>query len=85
MRVSFVSGLFAAGALAAAPVAAAAQPASNPASSLSIGHAARAGSTSAHGSDLAGGAGIFAVLIAAGIAAIVVIAVVNDSDNSDSP
>ena len=83
MRVSFVSTMLAVGALAAMPVAAVAQPAANPASSLSVSHAVRASSATSHHSDLAG-AGLFAAVIAAGIVAIVVIGAVNNSDNSDS-
>ncbi|WP_294198753.1 hypothetical protein [uncultured Sphingomonas sp.] len=54
---------------------------SNPASSLSVAQS-RAATPSAKKNELAG-AGIFAAIIAAGIAAIGVIAIVND-DNSDS-
>ena len=55
---------------------------SNPASSLSVAQS-RAATPSAKKSELAG-AGIFAAIIAAGIAAIGVIAIVNDDDDSDS-
>ncbi len=69
------------GALAAAmmttSVAASAAPAS-----LSVANA-RVGSASADKSKLAGGGGIFALLIVAGVAAIGVIAIVKD-DDSDS-
>ena len=53
----------------------------NPASSLSVAPSARAGSSTAHQSDLAGG-GLIIALIAAGvvIAGIVVVA-----DNNDTP
>jgi len=54
----------------------------NPASSLSVAQS-RAATPSAKKSELAG-AGIFAAVIAAGIAAIGVIAIVNDDDDSDS-
>ncbi|TCP34655.1 hypothetical protein [Sphingomonas sp. BK235] len=55
----------------------------NPASSLSVA-GARAASPTAKDSQLAG-AGVFGAIIAAGIAAIGVIAIVNDSDDdSDS-
>ena len=66
--------------MTASPVLAAA---TNPASSLSISNA-RVGTPSAKKSALAGGsAGIFALLIVAGIAAIVIIDATKD-DNSDS-
>ncbi|GAA4221732.1 hypothetical protein GCM10022253_28460 [Sphingomonas endophytica] len=56
---------------------------SNPAASLSVAQS-RAASPSAKKSELAG-AGLFGVIIAAGIAAIGVIAIVNDNnDDSDS-
>ncbi|PZQ62716.1 MAG: hypothetical protein DI544_00435 [Sphingomonas taxi] len=55
----------------------------NPAASLSVAKS-RAATPTAKNSELAG-AGIFAAVIAAGIAAIGVIAIVNDSeDDSDS-
>lgn len=55
----------------------------NPASSLSVA-GTRAASPTAKDSQLAG-AGVFGAIIAAGIAAIGVIAIVNDSDDdSDS-
>ena len=56
--------------------------AANPASSLSVAKS-RAATASSNKSELAGG-GIFAAIILAGIAAIGVIAIVNDSDDSDS-
>ncbi|MES3151167.1 hypothetical protein [Sphingomonas faeni] len=43
----------------------------------------RAGSVTTDKSELAGGGGIFAILIAAGVAAIGIVAIVKD-DNSDS-
>ena len=56
---------------------------SNPAASLSVAQS-RAATPSAKKSELAG-AGLFGVIIAAGIAAIGVIAIVNDNnDDSDS-
>ena len=85
MRLRFTSHLAAAAALAAAPVAASAAPIANPASSLSVAKAPRAASTTAHDSGLAGGAGIYGILIAVGVIAIVVIAAVNDDDNPKSP
>ncbi len=54
----------------------------NPAASLSVAQS-RAATPSAKKSELAG-AGIFAAIIAAGVAAIGVIAIVNDDDDSDS-
>ncbi|SFO04873.1 hypothetical protein [Sphingomonas sp. OK281] len=45
--------------------------------------AVRAGSVTTDKNELAGGAGIFAILIAAGVAAIGIVAIVKD-DNSDS-
>jgi hypothetical protein len=56
--------------------------AANPAASLSVAKS-RAATASSNKSELAGG-GIFAAVILAGIAAIGVIAIVNDSDDSDS-
>ena len=44
----------------------------------------RAGSVSTDKNELAGGGGIFAILIAAGVAAIGVIAIVNDNNDDDS-
>ncbi|WP_174280344.1 hypothetical protein [Sphingomonas bacterium] len=79
-----LSHLAAATALVAAPVAASAAPVANPAASLSIAPAARA-STSTHGSSrIAGGgaAGIYALAIVAGIAAIVVVAATKDDKAS---
>ena len=84
MKLKFLGHAIAASALVAAPVAASAQPAANPAASLSVVKSVRAGGQTAHKSDLFGG-GILAAVIVAGIIAIGVIAVVNDSDdNSDS-
>ena len=54
----------------------------NPASSLSVAQS-RAASPSAKKSELAG-AGLFGAIIAAGIAAIGVVAIVNDSNDDDS-
>ena len=64
-------------------VAANAAPAANAASSLSVANV-RAGSATTDKSKLAGGGGIFAILIAAGVAAIGVIAIVKSDDDSDS-
>jgi hypothetical protein len=64
------------------PVAASAAQVGNPAASLSIAPSARVDSaTGGHKSALAGGAAIYAVLILAGIAAIVAIGVSNDNKN----
>ena len=68
--------------LVAAPAVVQAAPA-NPAASLSVAKSVRA-SAPAGKDHLAGGAGIFAAVIAAGIAAIGVIAIVNSSDDDDS-
>ena len=57
--------------------------ATNPAASLSVAKAARAGTPTAKKNELFGG-GILAAVIAAGIVAIGVVAIVNDEDNSDS-
>ena len=67
----------------AAPVAASAAQSANPAASLSV---TRAAADNAGQSDLRGrgGAGLFGILLIAGIIAIVVIAVVNNDDNSNS-
>lgn len=72
-------------AFVAAPTIASAAPVqmANPASSLSVAKGVRASSPSAKSSKLGGGAGIFGLAIAAGIVAIIAIAVINDS-NSDS-
>ena len=69
----------------AAPTVASAAPdqIANPAASLSVAKSVRASSPSARSSKLGGGVGIFGLAIAAGIVAIVAIAVINDS-NSDS-
>ena len=69
--------------MVAAPVAASAAPIANPAASLSVANSARASTATTKDSDLLG-AGLFATVIVAGIIAIVVIAVVNDSNDSDS-
>ncbi|MEH3158461.1 MAG: hypothetical protein PGN08_05705 [Sphingomonas taxi] len=78
------AGSLAALALTAAPIAAtpafAAQ--ANPAASLSVAKSVRASAPTGKKSNLAGG-GLLAALIAAGVVAIGVVAVVND-DNSDS-
>ena len=83
MRLKFLSHVAAATALVAAPVAASAQPAANPAASLSVAKSVRANATAKKGSNLFGG-GILGLVILAGVAAIGIIAIVNDSDNSDS-
>ncbi len=66
--------------LASAPAFAA--PA-NPAASLSISPSVHAGAPTAGKSKLGGGGGFLAAIIAAGVVAIGVVAIVNDS-NSDS-
>ncbi|MBB5714755.1 hypothetical protein [Sphingomonas aerophila] len=82
--IKSISAALAGAALIAAPTMAAAAPA-NPAASLSVAKSVRA-SAPAGKDKIAGGAGgIAAVLIAAGIAAIGVIAIVQSSDDdSDS-
>jgi hypothetical protein len=83
MTIRHALGMASAVSLMATPALAA--PA-NPAASLSLAPSARAGSTSSHKSDLLGGAGLFAVVIVAGVAAIVAVAVSNnDNDNPTSP
>ena len=81
MRLRITSHLAVAAALVAAPVAASAAPAVNPAASLSLSHSARVGSPSGHDSALAGGVGIFGIVIGLGVIAIIVVAAVNDDDN----
>jgi len=63
--------------------AAPAMAAANPAASLSVSKSVRAGTATKGKSKIAGGAGIFAVILLAGIVAIPVIDAVKD-DNSDS-
>ena len=83
MRLTSIGRLIAATALVAAPVAAsAAQSTANPAASLSIAKSVRASAPAGKKSALLGG-GVFGLVILAGIVAIGVIAIVNDSD-SDS-
>ena len=79
MRLKTVLLSLAAVGMTASSVVAAAAPVTNPAASLSV---ARAATPSAKKSNLAG-AGIFGFAILAGIAAIVIIAVVNDSDDDE--
>ena len=85
MRLRSILLPLAAFGMAAAPVAASAAPAANPASSLSV---ARAASPSDKGSDLFGvansTAGLFGLVIVAGIIAIIVIGATN-KDKSTSP
>ncbi len=83
MRMKLLSHVLTASALVAAPVAASAQPAANPAASLSVAKSVRAGASAQKKSELFGG-GLLAAILFAGIIAIPIIAVVNDSD-SDSP
>lgn len=80
MSKSF-AGSLAALAMIATPVAASAAPV-NAASSLSVAKSVRASAPSGKKSELAGG-GILAALIAAGVVAIGVVAIVQDN-NSDS-
>ncbi|BCA63831.1 hypothetical protein HMP09_3065 [Sphingomonas sp. HMP9] len=77
MKLKALTGGALAVAMMTTSVAASAAPAS-----LSVANA-RTGSTTADKSKLAGGGGIFAILIAAGVAAIGIVAIVKD-DNSDS-
>ena len=78
---NILAGVAALSLIAAPTMASAAPAASNPAASLSVAKS-RAATPSAKKSEL-GGEGIFGAIILAGIAAIGVIAVVND-DDSDS-
>lgn len=81
MRLKSVLLSLAAIGMTTSSVVAAAAPVANPAASLSV---ARAATPSTKNSNLAGG-GFLGFAILAGIAAIVIIAVVNDSeDDSDS-
>jgi hypothetical protein len=77
MKLKALTGGALAVAMMTTSVAASAAPAS-----LSVANA-RVGSSTSGKNELAGGGGIFALLIVAGVAAIGVIAIVND-DNSDS-
>lgn len=87
MRIRSILFSLAATGMAVAPVAASAAPVANPAASLSVAGAARAHSPSTKGNDLFGGgsAGIFAIVIIAGIIAIGAIAISNEDDDPDSP
>ena len=82
MRFNALAHIATAATLIAAPVAASAQQAANPAASLSVVKSVRAATPAQKKSALAGG-GLIAAVIAAGVVAIGVIAIVNDSD-SDS-
>ncbi|WP_375250492.1 hypothetical protein [Sphingomonas sp.] len=82
MMRSILAGAAALSLIATPTIAAAAPASSNPAASLSVSNA-RAATATSKKSQLAG-AGFFAAAILAGIAAIGVIAIVNDSDDSDS-
>lgn len=77
MKLKALTGGALAVAMMTTSVAASAAPAS-----LSVANA-RVGSATSGKNELAGGGGIFALLIVAGVAAIGVIAIVKD-DNSDS-
>jgi hypothetical protein len=79
MKLKALTGGALAVAMMTTSVAASAAPAS-----LSVANA-RTGSATSGKNELAGGGGIFALLIVAGVAAIGVIAIVNDNnDDSDS-
>jgi len=81
MKIKSSLAALAAMSLAASPALAAT---ANPASSLSIAKSARAGASAKKSNELAG-AGLIAAIIGAGVVAIGVIAIVNDSDDdSDS-
>lgn len=82
MKFKALTGSALAVAMLSTTVAASAAPVANSASSLSLSNA-RVGTATTGKNKLAGGAGIFALLIAAGVAAIGVVAIVKD-DNSDS-
>ena len=81
MSKSF-AGSLAALAMIAAPVAASAAPV-NPAASLSVAKSVRASAPSGKANKAAGGGALLGALIAAGVVAIGVVAIVKD-DNSDS-
>lgn len=68
-------------ALIAAPTVA---QAANPAASLSVAKSVRASTPAGKKSNVLGGAGILGLVIAAGVIAIPVVAIVNDDDDSDS-
>ena len=82
MKLKALTGSALAVAMMTTSVAASAAPVANAASSLSVSNA-RVGSATTGKSQLAGGGGIFAILIAAGVAAIGIVAIVKD-DNNDS-
>ncbi len=77
MRIKMMTAAVAAMAMTATPVLAA--PA-NPAASLSVAKSVRASTATTKNNELAG-AGLFGIVIAAGIVAIGVIAIVNDNDD----
>ena len=82
IRTAFL--LASAATMVMAPAVASAAPA-NPAASLSLDSGARAGSPGGHHNRLSGGtAGLFAIGILAGIAAIIAVAASNDNNNSAS-
>lgn len=83
MRLRSLAHLTVALAMVGAPVAASAAPTLSPAASLSVSPSIRAGASSRHNSDMFG-SGIFAVAIAIGVIAIIVIVAAND-DNPKSP
>lgn len=77
-----ISNIVAALAMTASPIIAApafAAP-TNPAAQLSVAKSVRSGTPASHKNALAGGGGILAILIVAGVVAIGVIAVTKDDD-----
>ena len=81
--VKFLAGAAAALSLVMVPVVAAADPV-NSAAPLSLSNGARTGAPTKDSSKLSGG-GVYALLIAAGVAAILIIAATNKDDSPDSP
>ncbi len=81
--LKFLAGATAALSLMTVPMVASAAPA-NSAASLSLSNGARAGSSAKNASKFSGGV-VYAVLIAAGVAAILIIDGTRGNDNPDSP
>ncbi|RDE04945.1 hypothetical protein [Sphingomonas aracearum] len=82
IRNRFLLSLAGAAVLAAPTMA---EAATNPAASLSVASSVRASTPAGKKNNVLGGAGIFALIIAAGVIAIPVVAVVSDDDDdSDS-
>jgi hypothetical protein len=83
--LKYLAGATAALSLIMVPVVASAAPA-NAAAPLSLSNGARTGTSAKDASKFSGGA-VYALLIAAGVAAILIIAGTNDNnnDNPDSP